>query len=132
MFNLSVIGSLAAGAGAVPEQVISSGQIFNLIGGLVLVLMIFFAVAYLLKRLSGASGVGRGYLQVIDSLHLGARERIVLVKVADIYMLVGISAGNINPLHVITGEIPEKPGEQQPGAGSRFHDLLQLAKFNSR
>jgi len=84
---------------------ISSGQILNLITGLILVLVVFFCIAYILRRVSGMGGVSRGNIKIVDSLHLGTKERLVLVKVADTYMLLGVSAGNINPLHVINWPI---------------------------
>ncbi|MFQ5659273.1 MAG: flagellar biosynthetic protein FliO [Gammaproteobacteria bacterium] len=110
------------------SDAISSTQVLNLIFGLVVVLAIFFCIAYLVKRLSGMSAMSRGNIKIIDALHLGTRERLLLVKVADTYMVLGISPGQINALHVLTHEPGDEAGQSAPDFKSRLHGLLTAVK----
>ncbi len=105
-------------------------SIMNLVAGLVVVLLIFCCLVYLLRRLSGAGVINQGNIKIIDALHLSTRERLVLVKVADVYMLLGISSGNISALHVTTDWTPpEENKSAEAGIGSRFQELLSARKL---
>ena len=110
------------------NEAISFGDLLNLVSGLIIVLFIFFGIAYLIKRLTGINGISRGHIKVIDSLHLGTRERLVLVKVSDIYLLLGISSGQINTLRVIN-ELPDNLEQVNPDIKARFHELLSSVKL---
>ena len=70
-------------------------------------------------------------MKVIDALHLSARERIVLVKVADIHMLLGISSGGIQALHVITEPLPKEFESSQSDIKTRFQEILSVTKLKS-
>jgi len=105
-------------------------SILNLVAGLVVVLLIFCCLVYLLRRLSGARAISQGNIKIIDALHLSTRERLVLVKVTDVYMLLGISSGNISALHVTTDWTPpEENKSTEAGIGSRFQELLSATKL---
>jgi len=91
---------------------VSAGQIMNLLLGLVIVILVFLGVVFLLKRLSGFNGVGRGYMKLIDTLPVSTRERLLLVKVVDTYMVLGVSPGRINTLHVLADGIPDETTAQ--------------------
>jgi len=121
---------IAYAGDSVPAQneAISLGHILNLVSGLIIVLFIFFGIAYLIKRISGINGMNRGHIKVVDALHLGSRERLILVKVTDIYMLLGISSCGINTLHVIN-ELPDDLEQLSPDIKTRFRDLLSYTKL---
>lgn len=85
----------------------STGSLTNLFLGLILVLVVFFCIAYVLNRLSGTSTNSRGYINVIDTMHLGTREKIVLLKVGDSCIVLGVSPGGVKTLHVLDGDLPE-------------------------
>ena len=98
-----------------------------LIGVLALVLVL----AALLKRwrLAGPAAGGRG-LQVIAASHLGPKERLVLVRVRDRDLLIGVSAGGLTRLGEFSAEedsgAPAPHAIAQSGAGG-FWRVLQLA-----
>lgn len=118
----------AAGHTGVPASAISTPDILNLISGLFIVIIIFLCIAYLLKRLTGGNITSRGYFKVIDTLHLGTREKIILVRAVDSYLVLGISPGNIKSLHVVTGQLPEEAAETEPDFKSRLRDVLSVAR----
>jgi len=74
---------------------------------LAFVVGVLFLVAYLLRRVNGGRGFGsHGPLRVVGGLMLGTRERIVLVEIADTWLIVGLVPGQIRTLHVLPkGEI---------------------------
>lgn len=113
------------------NEAISTVNILNLISGLFVVLLIFLCIAYLLKRLTGAGSISRGYIKVVDALHLGTRERLVLVKVADTYMLLGIASGSINALHILPDQLQDEISESGTDFKSKLHDLLTVAKIKN-
>lgn len=86
---------------------ISTSNLTSLFLGLVLVLLVFFCMAYVLKKLSGTNANSRGYISVIDAMHIGTREKIVLLKVAGTCMVLGVTSNSIKTLHVLDGELPE-------------------------
>ena len=131
VFFLISDAAIAADSLTVNSEPGSISQILNLVLGLIIVLIIFFCVTFLLKRVSGMNGISSGYMKVIDALHLSARERIVLVKVADIYMLLGISSGGINALHVITEPFPKELESSQSNVKTRFQEMLSMTKLKN-
>jgi flagellar protein FliO/FliZ len=70
--------------------------------GLLLVLLAFAAVVYLLQRVPGFRGKRGGSMRVVDAIALGARDRVVLLQVGKIQVLVGLTPGRMEALHVIT------------------------------
>lgn len=76
------------------------------------VLVVFWAFAKLMKRLQvGQSGATNG-LRLVGALTLGPRERVVVVQAGSQQILIGVTATQINTLHVLdehlsTGDVPE-------------------------
>jgi flagellar biosynthetic protein FliO len=69
---------------------------------LVVVLGCVFLAAWVLKqtrRLQG--GKLGGGIEIISQVGLGAKERAVLLKVGNAYVLVGVAPGQVNALHVM-------------------------------
>ncbi|NMX62628.1 flagellar biosynthetic protein FliO [Pseudomonas sp. WS 5059] len=84
-----------AGGGSV------TGQLTQLVLGLLLVVGLIFALAWLLRRVQR---IGPGHAQVIElvgSRALGPRDRLVLVQVGEEQILLGLTPGRITPLHVL-------------------------------
>lgn len=67
---------------------------------LVVVLVLIFALAALLKRLQGLrSGLGGG-LRIHAGLQVGPKERVLLIEAGGLHVLVGVAAGSVRALHV--------------------------------
>ena len=77
----------------------SSGSVFTMIFGLLVVLGIMASIAWLLKRsgLSTISGSGIP-LKVVGGVSVGTRERVMVVEVADQWIVVGVAPGRVNTL----------------------------------
>ena len=126
VFTLCAFAVQAADKVRPVAEAISVGQVVNLLGGLVLVLLVFFVVVFLLKRVSGFQGLGKGHMKIVDALHLGSKERLLIVKVDKQHLLIGTSAQGIHPLHVIDGELSRTDfvSTSSEGAALGFPQLL--------
>lgn len=94
---------------------VSSGAIVRMLIGLGFILALLFGGAWFLRRLNGGRSFGHsGPMRVVGGLMLSARERIVLIEVADEWIVVGVVPGQIKTLHTMPkGELPEGvPGEK--------------------
>ena len=90
-----------AQAAAAPAVGSVGGQLTQLVLGLLLVVGLIFALAWLMRRLQNA-GPGNGQvIEMIGSRALGPRDRLVLVQVGEEQILLGITPGRITPLHVL-------------------------------
>ncbi len=96
------------------SEVISLGGLLQMATGLVLVLLLIFGVAWFAKRFGRLQGVATDRLRLMGGVHLGNRERIILVQAEDVRLVVGVSPGCIRTLHVLpagedrgTATVPE-------------------------
>jgi len=83
--------------------------LLQVVAALVVTLGLVFACAFAVRRFGGI-GVRSGQLiQVLSAAPIGSRERIVLIKVHDRQMLVGVTTASITPLHVFDASAPDVP-----------------------
>ncbi len=68
--------------------------------GLLFVIGLVFALAWLLKRVGQGTLVASQQMKVVAALPMGTRERIVLIEVGGQHLLLGITPTQINTLHV--------------------------------
>ena len=92
---------------------------------LALVLAAIFALAWVVRRIRGASA-RPGTLDVLAEVRLGAKERAVLIKVGTQQVLVGVAPGQVSALHVLAEPI-EVARAERAGAAERptFASLLK-------
>ena len=84
-----------------PASAIGTSDYLKVLLGLAFVVALFLLSAFLFKRYGNASMIGKGQLRLIDGLHLGNRDRLVLVELKDKQILLSITPGQINKLHTI-------------------------------
>lgn len=68
---------------------------------LIVVLGVFWLFARLMKQLQGSKGSGDSGLQIVGSLAVGQRERLLVVQAGDEQMVLGVTAHQISKLHVL-------------------------------
>lgn len=71
---------------------------------LIVVLTMFTGFVWLLRKTGGFSLAGKGQLAVITGLSLGMREKLVLVKVGEKQLLLGVTPGRVDKLLELDGE----------------------------
>ena len=69
--------------------------------GLVFILLLIFLLAWLMKKVGYSNMSGQGNLKILATLNLGQKEKISLIEVGEQQLLVGITATQINTLHVL-------------------------------
>lgn len=96
---------------------------------LAVVIAIFFAFAWILRRANGLRPQGNSDLKVTAGISIGQRERLVIVEADGQRLLVGVTPASIQTLHVL-GEAPLPPSDNHPGAtktpgfGESFKQVL--------
>jgi flagellar protein FliO/FliZ len=114
-FAASVMSGLPLLAHAVdtatPAPAVSAaGSLLQVFIGLVAVLLLIAATAWVAKRFGVTRGGASNILQVVSSTSVGARERVVVVEVGESWLVVGVAPGSVNALMTLPR------GEIQPAA----------------
>lgn len=115
---------LALLASALPAAALAAGEAAPavsaapMLGALVAVIAAIFAAAFLFKRAGLQGPGGASILKPVATLALGAREKLVVVQVADRWLVLGVTAQSIQPLADLEAkDLPPAPAGQAPFAG---------------
>jgi flagellar protein FliO/FliZ len=76
----------------------STGNLLQVLLGLVVVLALMAGAAWTLKRMGVAGSGTNNVAKVIGGVSVGNRERVVVVEVADQWIVVGVAPGRVNAL----------------------------------
>lgn len=108
VLGLSGICDAAPDAARTPELAAES-VLAQVLFGLGCVTAAIFALAWIAKRLGGARLMQQSCMDIVASTPLGTREKLVLVKVENTKILLGVTSNSITRLHVFDrSEVPEK------------------------
>ena len=110
--------AFAADAPAVAPSPTASaaGSLLQVFIGLVAVLLLIGATAWVAKRLGVARGGSSAFLSVIASASVGARERVVVLEIGESWLVVGVAPGSVNALTTLPkGETPTAAAPILPG-----------------
>lgn len=110
LFSLSAGAWAEAPAGA-PRPIsspVSGGQFLETLAGLAVVLLLIFALTFLVRRFGNLPGMGKGPIKVLGGTSLGSREKAVLIEVEGQRLLLGVAPGRVQMLHVL----PAKAGDE--------------------
>jgi len=104
---------------------VSSEAVFQLVGGLALVILLIVLVAWLLRRATGLQRTGSS-MKVLASLPLGTRERAVLIQAGEQQLLLGVTAGQVTLLHAFdTPVVTQENGGNESAFSGRLKEVLQ-------
>ncbi len=84
----------------------TAGGLAQVTLSLALVLAAVFAAAWAMRKMRNVGRADAGVLKVLADVSVGAKERVVLVKVHEQQVLIGVAAGNVNVLHVLPAGTP--------------------------
>src|ERR1700681_2182154 len=110
---------------AQPASPLSVGSLTQLTLSLIAIVALILAISWALKRLKLARPRAPRDIAVIDELSVGPRERIVLIRVGDSQVLIGIGASGLVPLIPLAAPIVLKTGTQAPVFAERLRDLMK-------
>ena len=91
---------------------------------LIVTLGLVFACAFAVRRFGGIGARSGALIQVLSAAPIGSRERIVLLKVHDRQMLIGVTTNSITPLHVFDGAV----GDTAPDVPTAAYDFKSILK----
>lgn len=119
----AALPGLAAAAAPAAAETSTLGLLFQALLALLVVLAALFAFLWLLRRLTPVQTGAQGVVRVVGGVMLGTRERLVVVEVADQWLLLGVAAGRVNHLHTMPRP-PVEPGQPAMPAASPFASKL--------
>lgn len=80
------------------------GSILQMLFSLFFVLALLIGGLYLLKKISNPRSGTSNLLRVIAATTVGTRERVVVVEVADTWLVLGVAPGQITRLHQLPAD----------------------------
>lgn len=97
-----LLSSLPTGAFAANEAMtpsVGAGSVLQVLLGLAIVLGMVFAAAWAIRRFNPNASSGGGIVRIVGGASVGNRERVLVVEVADTWLVVGVAPGRVSPLH---------------------------------
>lgn len=105
---------------------VTASTLLETLFGLLLVLATIAFVAWLLRRTNRFTSSANGQMRIIAGLSLGPRERAMLLQVGEQQILVGVTAHQIQTLHVLESPLVDNKAESNnPNFGERLQQILQ-------
>jgi flagellar protein FliO/FliZ len=101
------------------------GGVAQLALSLAAIVALILAVGWALKRLKLGTVRGRGEIAIIDQLALGPRERIVLVRVGESQVLIGVGAGGVVGLTPLAAPVAIKSPPDSPAFADRLREFMK-------
>ena len=83
------------------DAVVGPVEYLNIGMSLMLIIAAVFAVGWLYRRTNGMRGRGGEVIRVLATQPLGTRERVLLVEIAGTQLVLGMTASQIQTLHVL-------------------------------
>ena len=103
----------------------SGSYLMQLVLGLIVVVLCIIALAWFAKKMNNFQPLADDSLKMISTISMGTRERIVLLQVGEEQILIGVSPGRINKLHVLNKPIEKVVGNQGGATGKGFSDKFK-------
>ena len=108
---------------ATAPAISAAGSLLQVFIGLVAVLLLIAATAWVAKRFGVNRGGASSLLQVVSSASVGTRERVVVVEVGESWLVLGVAPGSVNAL--MTLPRGEARPAAAPGLNASFAARLQ-------
>lgn len=111
-----------------PVSPVGAGSVAGALGSLALVVGLIFALGWVAQRLRGLRAArGAGDLQMLGGVAVGNKERVVVLRVGEDHLVVGVAPGSVNLLHRYAGVAAHGAftAEAAPQAPVPFADKLR-------
>jgi flagellar protein FliO/FliZ len=108
-----------ASAPAVP-----AGGLLQLTLSLILVVALIFAITWLIKRFNLAAPRASRAMAIVDELTLGPRERLLLVRVGESQVLLGLGSNGVVSLTPLTAAVVVPPSAPDAGFAARLREMM--------
>ena len=105
---------------------VTTGALLETLLGLLLVLSCIAFLAWLLRRTGRFNATANGQMKIVAGLSLGPRERAILLQVGEKQILVGVTAQQIQTLHVLEQNIDTNNSDENSSSFSdKFQQIMQ-------
>ena len=108
-------------------NIVSHADVMQWMLGLGAVLVLFGLFVWLLRKSGTLVGGHKNELAVLSGLSLGMREKLVLVKVGEKQLLLGVTPGRVEKLMELEGESRLFSSQSDKGDNGSFAKKLQQA-----
>lgn len=123
---LPALAHAATALDAAAPEASAAGSLLQVFIGLVAVLLLIVATAWVGKRMGVAPGSASGPLQVVASTSVGTRERVVVVEVGESWLVLGVAPGSVNALATLPrGEARSQTATVPGGFAARLQQLIE-------
>lgn len=106
IFFLCSISSVFAAANNETHKVVNTvsyEHVLNWSLGLIIVLCLFFACIWMMRKMGTLPGKTKDSMKVVAGLSLGMREKIVLVQMGERQLVLGVTPGRVEKLLILEG-----------------------------
>ena len=119
------LGSAAPAAAPAPVTSApgSAGSLLQVVFGLLVVLGLLAGALWFLKRLGGGRFAPGSVVKIVGGVSVGNRERVMVVEVADQWIVIGVAPGQVNTLASMPRQ--EQPAAQAAAGAPNFSAWLK-------
>lgn len=100
-----------------------SSEYARIIYSLVIVFGLIFVLLYCLKKFKLTRLVGNKHINIINSVSIGLKERIMLIEVNKVFLLIGSTPSHIETLYVFN-ELTPATAEEYTNIKSNFAEQM--------
>jgi flagellar protein FliO/FliZ len=108
---LSFLFTAAAAGAAEQAGPASAGSLLQVLFGLIAVLALMAGAAWLLRRFGLSRISTPGSVRIVGGVSVGTRERVMVVEVADQWIVVGVAPGRVSALATMAKQETAAPPE---------------------
>lgn len=104
---------------------VGAETIMSVLFGLLGIVALILGLAWFAKR-AGATGWSRSSdMKIVATLALGTRERLLVVDIANTQILLGVTAQNINQLHVFDTPVIKTDGSANSDFSQKLMSIMK-------
>ena len=112
----------------------ATSTLLQVVLGLAVVMIMIAGAAWLARRYLPAAGGARGPVRIVGGVMVGPRERVVVVEIADTWVVAGVTSQNVSALHAMPRPLvePADASMNLPADRSFSHWLAKAVKGDPR
>lgn len=104
---------------------LSIGSLAQLTFSLIAIVALILAIGWVLKRFKLNAPRGSVDSEVLDQLSVGPRERVLLIRIGEAQVLLGVGASGIVALTPLSATIALKASSRPPAFAERLRDMMK-------
>lgn len=111
-------------AGLAPTAAVPAGGLLQLTLSLIVVVTLIFAITWLVKRFNLSAPRASRAMAVVDELMLGPRERLLIVRVGEAQVLLGVGSNGVVALTPLQTAISIPDSAPDLGFAARLREIM--------